>query len=275
MKKYLLMLIPIIFLININVFASTFTYVRNGDNLRVPSDVVVDNNNIDSIMKTPSVRSDEKIYDFAGVLTTKEEDELYKSIKEYIKDSKIDSVIVTTRDLNGFDINEYTYNFYDYNDFLEDGVIFVIYMNGNTPEIFMGTSGNKNEDSKSKVFSIYSNYRIKETLKYVYEKNLRGGDYYKACDNYIKIIKGFYNIDVNSNYRVDENGNLQKNIPWVELMVLSVTLTFIISIILLYSIGMFKKEVVVDCFDNCIVKSTMKVKRVSEELIDTIQGGKK
>lgn len=271
MKKNILFLI-LVFLINVNVYASTFTYERTSDNLRVPSDVVVDNNNIDNIMKTPSIKAKEKIYDFAYLLTDSEEQELYKSIKEYIDYTKIDCVIVTTRDLAGFTINEYTYNFYDYNNFKTDGVIFVIYMNNGKPEIFMGNSGNRD----GKVFSIYNDYRIKETLKYVYEKNLRNNDYYNACDNYLKLIKAFYNIDSkgSGDYRVGEDGNLEKNIPWIELIILSLALTFVVIMVMMYALGLFKKTKNIDNFESYINKKTMKVKKLDEDLVDTIVGGK-
>ena len=55
----------ILLIIKCDCFASTNTFERTPSNLRVPNDIVVDNNSINKILATPSVSSSEKIYDFA------------------------------------------------------------------------------------------------------------------------------------------------------------------------------------------------------------------
>ena len=66
--------------------------------------------------------------------------------------------------------------------------------------------------------------------EYVY-KDIAGGSYYKAVDDYIKILDGFYRMN-DGNYKVDKEGRVVKSIPWIEIVVLSVALTFIIVVIL-------------------------------------------
>ena len=269
--KRLIILILVCFSFIRNVNATTNIYVRTRDNLRVPKDVEVTSDNINDVLNTPSVSAKDKIYDLADVLTDSEENEIYNSLKKYKSSSKIDSVIVTTRDLGNVSISDYTYNFYDFNDFENNGLIFVIYINDNNiPEIYMGTSG---EDET--VLSIYTNNVIKQTLAYVYEKNLRSSDYYSACINYVKIIQGFYDVNRVGDYRVSEDGNIVKVIPWLELVVLSLTVTFIIVMLLLYSLGMFKNKVSTDKMDLLVDKNNMIVKLNEEVFIDSVVGGKK
>lgn len=139
--KFIIFGLFIFFIVNNNVFASTNTYTRTKEAPLVPKDVVVDENNINNILNTPAVSSSEKVYDYADLLTDDEEKKLVTNINEYISNSIIDVAIVTTNNLNGYSISEYAYNFYDYNDFMSDGVVFVIKVGGSEPEIFMGNSG--------------------------------------------------------------------------------------------------------------------------------------
>ena len=112
----------------------------------------------------------------------------------------MDIVIVTTSDLRGFQIPEYTYNFYDYNDFKSDGVILVIYApGGKNPEIFMGNSGVKD----SYIFTVYNEGRVNQILAYIYNGYIKDKAYFDACDKYIDIIKGYYATDM----RDDEINN--------------------------------------------------------------------
>jgi uncharacterized protein len=235
------------------------------DNLRVPSDVTVTNDNYMDILNTPSVSSSEKIYDFADLYSESEELELYNSVSEYIKNTKIDVGIVTTRNLSGFSISDYAYNFYDYNDFSEEGVIFIIYVGGDEDEIFMGNSGKTNGD----VFSIYSDSRINAILSYTY-KDIESGNYYTATSNYIKIIDGFYTKDRGSNYKVDSNGNIIKTIPWIEVLILSITLTFIIVFIFICKLKNNSKDSLNSILDKKLDTSTLIIKTNSDNLVDTI-----
>ncbi len=246
----------IIYMVSINVFASTNTYTRTNDNLLVPEDVTVTSNNINDILKTPAVSSSEKIYDFADLYTDNEEKKLYDSINKYIKNTTIDASIVTTRDLCGFSIDNYAYNFYDYNNFMNDGVLFVIYVGSGRPSIYMANSG----DTKGKVFTIYTQQRIKEILSYVY-RDISVGNYYRASSDYIKILQGYFNLDRNTEYVVNDKGKIIKSIPWMEIVILGLALTFIIdSIIYMKTINNMKKSTL-NILENSIDKETLMVKR--------------
>lgn len=233
MKKlnYLIIILVAFFTVTFNCNASTFTYTRSTDNLLLPKDVKVDSSNINAIMNTPAVNANEKIYDFANLLDDSTEGALTTKITEFKKESKMDVVIVTTSDLKGFQIPEYTYNFYDYNDFAQDGVILVIYApGGKNPEIFMGNSGLPD----SFIFEVYDEGRVNKILAYVYNL-ISAKQYYEACDKYIDIVKGFYATDMRSDV-IDGRGS----IGWIEIVILSVAVAVIANLLFMFRLSKYK-----------------------------------
>lgn len=243
-----------------NCFASDKYFERSKDNLKVPNDIIVSESNIDAIIRTPSVDETEKIYDFAHVLSNKEEKEIYESIMDFSNKSRLDAVIILTNDLNGFSIADYTYNFYDYNFFSVEGIIFTIYINGDNAEIFMANTG----DLESDIFKIYNDKRINSILEYEYNHYINEKNYYDACINYMKIVDGFYS-KATGNYKVDDKGNLVKDIPWIEIIIVSFAVSFITIIILL---SKFSKTFsrVDDSFRKSVNYSTMLVKCEVDEV---------
>lgn len=247
--------------------ASTKVYTRSNYNLLVPEDVVVDQNNVNNILSTPAVSSAEKVYDYAELLTDAEEKKIIKKINEYIDSTRIDVAIVTTKDLKGKSLGDYAYDFYDYNDFMKDGVVFVIYMNQNNPEIYMGNSGDKG----GKVFNIYTDNRINQTLAYVY-KDIQSGNYYTAVDNYVKILSGFYNIDRNGDFRVNEEGEVVQHIPWLEIVILALALTFIVIVVFICKLN--RKREVVDLFKK-VDTSTLMVRTDGDNFVGSMTTSRK
>ena len=257
----------LLFLFPISVFASTNTFTRTTEKPLVPPDVLVKEDNIQDIMKTPAVSAAEKVYDYADLFSDKEEKDLYRQISDFIDDSNIDVVIVTTNNMNGFDIKDFAYNFYDYNDFKIEGVIFVISLEGKEPEIYMGNSG----DTTGKVLTTYTNVRISQTLKYVYQ-DISIGHYYSATSNFVKIVKGFYEIDRNGNYYVDENGSVVRVLPWTEIIILTIAISFIIIILCIYQIRNNNHISNKFSMGSLINENTLTVKLNSDDYFDsTIQ----
>lgn len=230
--KLLLLVMLIYFSFSINCYASTKTFVRSEDNLLVSKDVVVTENNLNDILATPAVDSSEKIYDYADLFTSVEEDAIYKKLKQYIKDTSIDAVIVTVNDKIKYSIDQYANNFYDYNDFKKNGIIFVVSTGYEEIEIYMGKIG----DSSNKVLGIYSDQKINQTLEYVY-KDISVGKYNEAITNYIMILDGFYvQSHEGGDYKLDKDGHIRKNIPWIEIIILSSALTFVFDMLLIYKL---------------------------------------
>lgn len=259
MKKvnYLIVILLAFFTITLNCNASTHTYTRSTDNLLVPKDIIVDSTNINAIMNTPAVASNEKIYDFANLLDDNRESELTNKILEFGKKSNMDIVIVTTSDLRGFQIPEYTYNFYDYNDFKSDGVILVIYApGGKNPEIFMGNSGVKD----SYIFTVYNEGRVNQILAYIYNGFIKDKAYFDACDKYIDIIKGYYATDMRDD-EINNNGSIR----WVEIIILSVAIAVIANLLFMFKLNKYKvTSKKGEVMDKKVNTSTMIIQQVQD-----------
>ena len=84
MKKiFSLILLFVLFTVT-PVFASVNTYERTEENFRVESWVDINGSNKYKILTTPSVDADEKVYDFADILSSSEKENIYDLIKEFI-----------------------------------------------------------------------------------------------------------------------------------------------------------------------------------------------
>ena len=221
MKK--LLFLVFIFFFSVPVYAAPVTFVRTTDDLRLPTNIDTSKVNINDVLKTPSVDASAKIYDLADLLTDAEESKIYIELNEYIHNTGLDAFIVTTNNLNGYSMKDYTNNFYDYNNFGEDGVAFVIYVGSDRTSIYMGNSG----VPTSEVYTAYSDNVIIEVSKYVYDNHIAKKDYLGACETYIKLIDGFY-VKAYGDHRVGEKITIDANIPWFIISVVSAVLTFII-----------------------------------------------
>ncbi len=224
MKKAILILICFLSFSDV-ALASTKTYERTKDNLRVPSSVTVNSENIDYILNTKAVDASEKIYDYAALLSEKEEEEIFEKIKKFIDDSSMDLVIITEKDDSQITPVAYAYNFYDYNNFKKEGLIFFIQMIDNNYNIYMFTSG--------EVFNIYTEKRIQDILEYVHNF-FENKEYFEGIDSFVKIVHSFYIADKKGELvEINKSGEVVKSIPWVDLVVLSLAITFIIMYFLL------------------------------------------
>lgn len=265
MKKIFWIVILCIFLIDIDVSASTKTYTRTKDNLLVPENVEVNEDNINSILNTKAVDSKEKIYDFAQILTKKEEEALYKNMKEYIKESDVDLVFLTEKNVGDMYPTDYMKNFYDYNMFKKNGIIFLVLMDVKEVKIFMITTGN--------ITDFYTEERIEDILRYVYD-SFDTKKYYEGFDTYIKIVHGFYKMELKEGgtLKIDDGGNVVKTFPWIDIVILSITVTFIIVFISFYLFDN-KTAKVLEVKNNDVVE----INKESEEFLgdDVIKTEKK
>ena len=96
---------------------------------RLPND-----NIIQHALRTPYVKTEYKVYDYAETLSDEEEDAIRKRINTMIEESNLDAAVVfiSESDWTDDDNEDFNKDFYDYNDFgvgnLHDGVCIVINM---------------------------------------------------------------------------------------------------------------------------------------------------
>ena len=231
MRKIFLILTILLFSVE-NIQASTNVYERTSSDYLVPSDITVNSSNRNNILNTPAVDASEKVYDFADLLTTEQEDSLYDDINDFINDSSYDLVIVTIDDNPKYSAMDYADDFFDYNDFgvnsSRDGVLILIDMD--TREIYVSTSG--------MALKMYSDYRIDNIIDAGYYY-LTSGYYYNCLSEMIDELELYYDNGYpseNSNLHIDENGNPYyiRKMPYLMIFLVAGTFCLIVTLILYF-----------------------------------------
>lgn len=263
MKKVQMVFIISILCICLNcseVFAGTKVNIRSEGNYYVPSDVVVTESNKKAILGTPSVNAEEKIYDFADILTDGEEETLFKNIKHFISSTNMDYVIVTTKKNNKASSKDYTKDFYNYNDFSNDGIILLI--DRDKMGIYMSTSG--------KAVEMFSNERMEPILKNVFNLT-KERKFYDACKSFTTSISEIVKIGTVKDgevVKVSKDGNVKvsKDLHLFNVALGALIGTGIIIGILILSSRMVRKATSARDFLN---KETMKIVDISEMFLGT------
>ena len=139
MKKILVVLMSFLLLSYVDVYASTKVKERTEDNSYGVRSSVNFNRYKEEILATPYVDEKEKIYDFADLFTSEEENKLYDKVTDYIEKKNLDLVIVTISDNDKDSTIDYAEDFYMYNEFGRDarrsGSIFIIDMDNRDYDI--------------------------------------------------------------------------------------------------------------------------------------------
>lgn len=244
-----LIIITICLLINIElVSASTKTYERTNDNKNgVNKHWDITNKNIGNVKNTPYVNANEKIYDFADILTEEEEKEIYERIEKFIKETHIDMVFVSI-DMayyNDSQNEEYASDFYDYNDF---GIDF---------ENYSGILLLRNKYSRDPYFDIYtfgnaqlyfSQARYDDVLDSIYDYFYQDNDYEKGLEVFIKKCKKYYDKGYAPKYKysyVDKDGYIHEHyhIPYAMCILGASVISLITIIILIKKNKMVRKAI--------------------------------
>ncbi len=190
--------------VNNILFASTTTYERNEEeNYGLSNGIIINSNNRSAALRTPLVDEDEKVYDFADLLTDSEEEALYTKIQEYIEEFNMDMVIVTIDDNNKSSDMAYADDFYDYNNFgvgsNRDGLLFLIDMDNR--RMYISTTG--------EAIRMYDDARIDYILDDTYSY-IKSADYYRCANAFISSATRYAKLGVptsNKNTYIDSEGN--------------------------------------------------------------------
>lgn len=193
-------------------------------------DKFINENNHNDILNTPCVDTNEKVYDFANLLTDEEEDKLYNEVLNYIETTNYDMAIVTTNENKKNSEVEYADDFYDYNDFgkdeTRDGVVLLIDMYNR--RVYISTTGNA---------ILMYNSRIDSIIDSGYDY-LINGEYYSTFNKMIDKMNDYFKIGVDKNDAktiiIDEHGKPSyiKYIPYQLVGFISGIITLITSIII-------------------------------------------
>lgn len=222
MKKIFVLFISL-FLLVLPVYASTNTYSRTTTDLKVPKKIKYKSSMEHNVLLTPSVNANEKIYDFAELLTEEEEKQLYDKVKEFIANTNLDLAIVTINTNVKDSTQEYADDFYDYNDFSIDGLAFVIDMQNRI--FYISIAG--------KAMLYYDDYRIEYILSAL-DQEMYNHEYFNACNTLISQLTEYYNhgFSDNADKYVVIGTQIYRKTPYLLLSIIAVVSATIGTLIL-------------------------------------------
>lgn len=222
MKKIFVLFISL-FLLVLPVYASTNTYSRTTTDLKVPKKIKYKSSMEYNVLLTPSVNANEKIYDFAELLTEEEEKQLYDKVKEFIANTNLDLAIVTINTNVKDSTQEYADDFYDYNDFSIDGLAFVIDMQNRI--FYISTAG--------KAMLYYDDCRIEYILSAL-DQEMYNHEYFNACNTLISQLTEYYNhgFSDNADKYVVIGTQIYRKTPYLLLSIIAVVSATIGTLIL-------------------------------------------
>lgn len=249
--KITLVMLTIFTLNIVPVYASTNTKERTEDNYLVEDWVTVTEDNKNNILTTPAIDATEKVYDFADLFTDEEEQQLYTKITNYINEYNLDLAVVTI-DENNKTPREYADDFYDYNDFNQQGgILFLIDMDNR--KIYMSTTG--------QAIKMYNDYRINTALDEVYTY-MSDEEYYEGTSSYIDKISNYAKEGIPTSNK--EEKSLTSSI-FMSLLIGLIGTAIIISI-LIFKNKMVRKATTAREYLN---KDSIKIQNMGEILISS------
>ena len=259
-KKILLIFIIFISLLCINVNASTNTYDRTEENLLVPDYVEVTERNKSNILLTPAVNAEEKIYDFADIYSSSDEDYLYTQVTKFIEETNLDLAIVTISYNNKHNTAMYADDFYDYNSFGLDenrsGLLLLVDMDSR--RLYLSTTGD--------AINIYTDDRVNNIMSNIFTY-FSNKDYYTATEIFINYAKSYTEVSSgeDSHYVFSEDGKITKSRKGILVAGIFAIIITVISILVMASKNRLAK--VASSSIGFLRKDTLNVKVVADNFL--------
>ncbi|MGX6979722.1 TPM domain-containing protein [Vagococcus elongatus] len=154
---------------------------------------------------SPLVSANEQVVvDNSGLFSEEETLSLEQMLREFINDTNMDAVVLTTNSTDGQAIEHYAADFYDYNDYgvgeHKDGFIFIIDMGERKFDIV--TTG--------KTKALLSDSRASSVLDAA-ESDMGNGDFPSALQSVVSAVRSYVDQGMPAGYAYDENvGELDK-----------------------------------------------------------------
>lgn len=168
---------------------------------------------------------DFKVYDEGNLFTEDEIIRLNDEANTLSYNYDMDIVIVTTEDAEGKTAREFADDYYDYNGFNDDGILFLIDMDNR--EAYISTKGLG--------IRYLTDYRIESIIEDVLNE-LRDEDFYGASQVYLNDLEGYLQSGIPSNqYSEDENTRGENKLTFLE-AIISLIVGFIGAIIFNFGI---------------------------------------
>jgi uncharacterized membrane protein YgcG len=190
------------------------------------------------VLNTPCVNAEEKVYDFVDILTPEEEQRLYEKALNFKEKTGFDFAIVTASfSYNLDEMNEdYAADFYDFNDFGWNGVIFFRNANPADPYYASYYFGDA-----QLYYEPDTDYFLDNIYTYIHS-----GQYEQGIDYLMNMmISDYERGDKLKNYYVDKDGFLVKKFNVRFYLGLSGISSLIISLVYISNLKRRNKMIMV------------------------------
>lgn len=181
-----------------------------------------------NVYAIPTFDNTTKVYDYAQVLTEKEENKLKEEVNDYINKYNMDMVIVTVKYYTQSTVDEYINLFYNQNGF---GV-------GNNKDGIMIVVDLKNNNTSIKIFGRSINYYSESEVKNIL--NIINGEeeYYDKLDRFLD----YSNKYINEFDTINDNISIFSFIHWLGILMPSLIIPTIVIVIGILKNKTVKKE---------------------------------
>lgn len=204
------------------------------------------------IDNTLAFNTNKKIYDYAQVLTDKQEVKLKRNIDLFVANNNLDLVIVIPKYHDKKSTKEYANEFYNINGFNKDGIVCVVDFTFDDVNIEILTFGRAKQ--------LYSNENIKKVLFDANKKQNKG--FYKVLDYFIDKTDYF----VKFNYRKSNSMLSYTVIRNLKLIAIAFALSSLFILYLFIKNKVVKKDKI---SKNYLIKDSFVINKKVEKFITT------
>ena len=156
----------------------------------------------------PTVKGRPLVNDFANLMSDKEEANLTAKLQKIKEKYGFDAVVVTTDSYNGMSARDYCDDFYDYNGYAKDGILFLLGMDDRTWYV----------STKGKASEYFTDYGIDEIFEEM-ESDLNHERYYDAFVVYADNVDKYIANGMKGNIIDTNNNNKKKSFGGINVMI--------------------------------------------------------
>lgn len=264
MKKCFLCLITFLLLFSGNVYAQEIeTFERTKENnYGIPERFKINETTIKHAKRIPFVDSDVKIYDFANLYSDSELENLLLKAQKISKREDYSVVVVTVASLDQNQTpRNYSDDFYDYNNFGLNGILFLIAIESR--DVYISPSGYGQ--------ILFDDYRLDDMLD-ILTPSLSSGNYYQGTDVFLDEVDKYFRLGPDEELKrceiVDDLGNYEckEPLPVLGICIGGISLSLLITILVVKS---YKKIRLADNATKYIKTSDIDLSTSTDKLIFT------
>lgn len=263
MRKICFFLVSIVFLFFDIVNArEVLIFERTSENrYGIPERFDLGNRQIEHAMMTPYVEASKKVYDFAEIFDDEENQKLEELAQKISNQKKYGIVVVTIPDLDSRSPREYADDFYDYNDFQNDGILLLISLGSR--DVYISTSGYGQ--------ILFDNSRVNSMIEEI-TPDLSSKDYYEAVNLFLEEVEDYFDHGPSKSMRrceiINSRGDYtcKRQVPIFWILLSSILISLVVTWLCTRK---YKKIILADDADSYLKKEELELGKKIDTFVST------